>query len=266
MAADSNFTLMTKADCSRLVSEYLNWLKQELRATALDGSCQISTPFLDRHNDAIEIYVEKKDGSLRLTDDGYTIRDLRATGMEFTTDRRKSHLSAVLNGFGVRLDGDEICVVGSLEDFPQKKHNLVQAILAVNDMFVMAEEHVLSLFKEDVALFLEAYRIPTFSDFKLSGKSGFDHKFDFGLPKTPEKPQRVLQAINNLAKDNTTSLAFMLADVRAVRAEPLGALAMINDAVRPPNEEYLAALRVYEVEPVLWSQRQQAISLLNGRS
>lgn len=255
---------MTRAECQQFVNEYVNWLKQELRATPLDGSCQISTPFLDRHNDAIEIYVEKKDGSLRLTDDGYTIRDLRASGMEFTTEKRKSHLSTVLNGFGVRLEGDEICVVGSLEDFPQKKHNLVQAILAIDDMFVMAEEHVLSLFKEDVALFLETHRVPAFSDFKLSGKSGFDHKFDFGLPKTLEKPHRVLQAINNLAKDNTTSLAFALADVRAIRTDPLGALAMINDTVRPPNEEYLAALRAYEVEPVLWSRRQQAISLLNG--
>jgi hypothetical protein len=124
---------------------------------------------------------------------------------------------------------------------------------------------VLSLFKEDVALFLEAHRVPAFSDFKLSGKSGFDHKFDFGLPKTAEKPQRVLQAINNLAKENTTSIAFALADVRAIRTDPLGALAMINDTVRPPNEDYLAALRVYEVEPLLWSQRQQAISFLNGR-
>lgn len=255
---------MTKAECQHLVNEYLNWLKQELRATALDGSCQITTPFLDRHNDAIEIYIERKDGSLRLTDDGYTIRDLRASGMEFTTEKRKAHLGTVLNGFGVRREGDEICVVGSLEDFPQKKHNLVQAILAVNDMFVMAEEHVLSLFKEDVALFLETYRIPTFSDFKLSGKSGFDHKFDFGLPKTPDRPQRVLQAINNLAKDSTTSLAFALADVRALRTDPLGALAMINDALRPPSEEFLTALRAYEVEPILWSQRQQALSLLNG--
>jgi hypothetical protein len=265
VAADSDFTLMTKAECQRFVDEYVHWLKQELKATALDGSCQITTPFLDRHNDAIEIYVEKKDGPLRLTDDGYTIQDLRASGMEFTTERRKAHLAAVLNGFGVKLENDEICVVGSLEDFPQKKHNLVQAILAVNDMFVMAEEHVLSLFKEDVALFLEAHRVPAFSDFKLSGKSGFDHKFDFGLPKTAEKPQRVLQAINNLAKENTTSIAFALADVRAIRTDPLGALAMINDTVRPPNEDYLAALRVYEVEPLLWSQRQQAISFLNGR-
>jgi len=257
---------MNRADCQRLVDEYLRWLKEEFKVAEMQDSCQISTPFLDRHNDAIEIYVEMADGSLRLTDDGYTIRDLRAGGMEFTTEKRKAHLDAVLNGFGVRRENDEIFVVGSVDDFPQKKHSLVQAILAVNDMFVMAEEHVLSLFKEDVTLFLEAHRIPAFSDFKLSGKSGFDHKFDFGLPKTTEKPQRVLQAINNLTKDNATSLAFAVADVRAIRADPIGALAMVNDTVRPPNEEHLSALRAYEIQPLLWSRRQEVISVLNGRA
>lgn len=256
---------MTRTECQRLIDEYLRWLKEELKVRELDGSCEISTPFLDRHNDAIEIYVEKKDGSLRLTDDSYTIRDLRGSGMEFTTEKRKAHLAAVLNGFGVKRENDEICIMGSVEDFPQKKHNLVQAILAVNDMFVMAEEHVLSLFKEDVALFLETHGIPAFSDFKLSGKSGFDHKFDFGLPKTIEKPQRILQAINNLTKDTVTSLAFAVADIRAIRTDPIGGLAMINDAVRPPNEEHFTALRAYEVEPLLWSRRQNVISLLNGR-
>lgn len=256
---------MNRTECQRLVDEYIRWLKEELKVTELDGACQISTPFLDRHNDAIEIYVEKKDGSLRLTDDGYTIRDLRGSGMEFTTEKRKAHLAAVLNGFGVRLENDEICVIGSVEDFPQKKHNLVQALLAVNDMFVMAEEHVLSLFKEDVGLFLESHRIPAFSDFKLSGKSGFDHKFDFGLPRTTEKPQRILQTINNLTKDNATSLAFAVADIRAIRTDPIGALAMVNDAVRPPNEEHLSALRAYEIQPLLWSHRQEIISVLDGR-
>ena len=255
---------MARNDCQRLIDQYINWLKQEITFTELEGACQISTPFLDRHNDAIEIFIERNNGLLRLTDDGYTVRDLRASDMEFTTAKRKAHLAAVLNGFGVKLEGDEIAVESSAEDFPQKKHNILQAILAVNDTFVMAEEHVLSLFKEDVALFLESNGIPAFSDFKLSGKSGFDHKFDFGLPKTPQKPQRVLQSINNLTRENATSLAFMVGDVRMLRPEPLGAFAIINDSNRPPNQEHLSALKAYEVVPLLWSHRDEAISVLNG--
>jgi hypothetical protein len=255
---------MNKTECQRFIDDYLLWLKQEIKLTAEQDTCHVSTPFLDRHNDAIEIYLEKNNGSIRLTDDGYTIRDLRATGLEFTTPKRRAHLASVLYGFGIRQEGDELYVEASREDFPQKKHNLLQAILAVNDMFVMAEEHVLSLFKEDVALFLELHRIPAFSDFKLSGKSGFDHKFDFGLPRTTKKPQRVLQTINNLSKENATSLAFAVEDIRSIRPDPLDALVLINDSVHAPNSEHLGALRAYNVLPLLWSHREEALPLLNG--
>lgn len=255
---------MNRAECERLIGDYLRWLKEGLRVDQLDRSCKIATPFVDRHNDEIEIYVEKRNGGLLLTDDGYTIADLASSGMTFATDKRKGHLTAILNGFGVRLEGEELQVHASSQDFPQKKHSLVQAMLAVNDMFVMGEEHVLSLFKEDVTKFLESHNIPIFPDFKLSGRTGFDHKFDFGLPKTSRKPQRVLQAINNLTKDQATSFAFAVADVRVIRAEPLQAFTFLNDLEHPPNEDNLAALRAYDVEPLFWSRRQDSLSVLNG--
>jgi hypothetical protein len=255
---------MSRRDCERLIDGYLRWLREQVEVSELGETCRISTPFLDRHNDAIEIYVEHRDGALLLTDDGHTIRDLRAGGLEFSTPKRKAHLQSILNGFGVRLVDDEIVVTASPDDFPQRKHNLIQAILATNDMFVMAEEHVLSLFKEDVSIFLEVHRIPVFPDFKLPGKSGLDHTFDFGLPRSGSKPQRVVRAINSLNKDNASQFAFAVGDVRPLRPEKLGAVAIINDTMRPPSEETVGVLRAYEVEPLLWSQRDEHIALLNG--
>ncbi len=255
---------MTRIECENLISDYLRWLKEGLHVSEFESSCRIATPFLDRHNDEIEIYVEKHNGNLLLTDDGYTISDLVASGMTFSTEKRKAHLDTILNGFGVRREGDELQVHATAQDFPQKKHTLLQAMLAVNDMFVMAEEHVLSLFKEDVAQFLELNRIPVFPEFKLSGRSGFDHKFDFGLPKTQRKPQRVVQAINNLTKDQALSFAFAVADVRVIRAEPLQALTFLNDVEYPPNEDNLAAMKAYDIEPLFWSRRQDSLRVLNG--
>jgi hypothetical protein len=255
---------MNRAECERLIADYLHWLKEGLKVSELKGSCRIATPFLDRHNDEIEIFVEERNGGLLLTDDGYTIADLASSGMEFGTDKRKAHLTAILNGFGVHRQEDELQVHATPQDFPQKKHNLVQAMLAVNDMFVMGEEHVLSLFKEDVANFLESNQIPVFPEFKLSGRSGFDHKFDFGLPKTQRRPQRVIRAINDLTKDQALSFAFAVADVRVLRAEPLVAFTFVNDVEHPPNEDNLAAVRAYEIEPLLWSKRRDTLSVLNG--
>lgn len=205
---------MNRAECEILIRDYLRWLKERLRVSELESSRQISTPFLDRHNDEIEIYVQQSNGGLLLTDDGYTIADLESTGMTFNTPHRRTHLSAILNGFGVREKEGELQLTATERDFPQKKHSLVQAILAVNDMFVMASAHVYSLLKEDVAAFLEQREIPIFPEFKLAGKSGFDHRFDFGLPKTRRRPQRVLQAINNLTRDQALSFAFAVADVK----------------------------------------------------
>lgn len=256
---------MNRAECERLISDYLRWLKEGLQVSELESSCRVATPFLDRHNDEIEIYVEKRDGGFLLTDDGYTIADLRSSGMAFNTEKRKAHLTAILNGFGVRQEGDELQVHAMPEDFPQKKHNLLQAMLAVNDMFVMGEEHVLSLFKEDVAAFLDSNQVPVFRDFKLTGRSGFDHKFDFGLPRAQRKPERVLQAINNLTKDQALSFAFAVNDVVTIRAEPLQAFAFLNDSENPPKEDNLAAIKAYQVQPLFWSRRQEALALLNGR-
>jgi hypothetical protein len=253
---------MKKNECESLIAEYIHWLKEGLRVSELEQCCQIATPFLDRHNDEIEIYIEKRNGSIILTDDGYTIADLESTGMNFETEKRKAHLQSILNGFGVRLENGEVLVAASPGDFPQKKHALVQAILSINDMFVMAEEHVLSLFKEDVARFLEQNGVPFFPDFKLSGRSGFDHKFDFGLPKTVKKPQRVLQAMNVLTKDQATSFAFAIADVRVIRSEALQAFTFLNDLDHRINEENLAAIRAYDINPLFWSRRDEALPIL----
>ena len=87
MATDPDLNLMNKMECQQLIDEYLRWLKQEFVFAELDGSCQISTPFLDRHNDAIEIYVEKRNALFYLTDDGHTVRDLRSCNMEFSNSK-----------------------------------------------------------------------------------------------------------------------------------------------------------------------------------
>lgn len=255
---------MAELMCQSLIDEYLHWLREGFLAKSFEGGCIISTPFLDRHNDAIELFVERRNNQLWLTDDGYTLSDLRASGMEFSTEKRRRLLDTTLNGFGVRLEQGELCVAASPQDFAQKKHRLIQTILTVNDMFVMAEPHVLQLFKEDVAAFLGDEGVAYLMDFKLSGKSGYDHKFDFGLPKTRTRPERVVQAVNHLTKDLSTSLAFAVGDVVASRPEPLGAFAVLNDEMHPPNEDHLQALRAYDIAPLFWSQRHRIVESLNG--
>ena len=256
---------MTATECKQLVNGYVSWLKEELRIEQLDSSCVISTPFLDRHNDEIEIYIEKRGDALWLTDDGYTLSDLRHSSVALDTDKRQRHLRSIIQGFGVRNDGEELCVSTTPKDFPQRKHNLIQAILAVNDMFVMGEESVLQLFKEDVEKFLRLKGVAPFRDFKLSGYSGFDHKFDFGIQPRGDKPEGVIQAVNRLTKDRAASLAFMVSDVERERGKGnLVAYAFINDAEEPINSEHLSALTAYGIKPFPWSKREADVAVLTA--
>ena len=49
-----------------------------------------TTPYLDRHNDQLQIYATKTNGHFALTDDGYIIQDLQSSGCDLKTERRRT--------------------------------------------------------------------------------------------------------------------------------------------------------------------------------
>jgi hypothetical protein len=59
-----------------------------------DQYLEITTPYLDRHNDYTQIYVRKDNGGFVLTDGGDTIQDLRASGSDLETSKRGDLLQA----------------------------------------------------------------------------------------------------------------------------------------------------------------------------
>ena len=81
-----------------------------------------------------------------LTDDSYIIHDLEASGCKLDSEKRRALLQMTLNGFGVKLNAEAIEVHATPENFPLRKHNLIQAMLAVNDLFYLAQPLVESLF------------------------------------------------------------------------------------------------------------------------
>jgi hypothetical protein len=129
---------------------------------------------------------------------------------------------------------------------------------AVNDLFYLAEPFVKNLFVEDVTAWLDSCDIRYTPKVKFSGKSGYDHLFDFVIPKSRKKPERILQAINRPSKDAAKSMAFSWIDTREVRAEDATAYALLNDFEREVPASVIDALHNYGVTPVLWSKKDQA--------
>ena len=253
---------MSFDECQDLVDAYVEWLKQKINAKDIDGVCEITTPFLDRHNDHLQIYVKKAGDALILTDDGYTIRDLELSGFDIGTEKRRRLLHSILNGFGTRLQGDEIIVEARTENFPQKKHNIIQAMLAVNDLFVMAKPMVASVFREDVETYLRAHQIRFTPSVKFTGKSGFDQSFDFVIPASQKRPERIIRAINQPTRQSISMLIFVWADTKSARPMESTAYGILNDTEQEVKPEITSALRQYGMKPLRWSKMEEYVEEL----
>ncbi len=254
---------MTAAnDCLTLVDEYIAWLKKGISVEQVGDVCEITTPFLDRHNDHLQIYVQRVNSKYVLSDDGYTLADLRQSGVEFDTEKRKRALETVLRGFGVIQAQGRLIVETDRGDLPRRKHNLIQAMLAVNDLFIMGREHVASFFREDVEKYLLANNVRYVGMIKFAGRSGYDHTFDFAVPPSAKRPERLARAINTPNRDNIGAFIFAWNDVRQVRKEDAQAFAFLNDEDRNISADSIHALQAYEIAGIPWSRRNEFLQLL----
>ncbi len=243
-----------------LLERYWKWLQDETILREIGDWVEITTPYLDRHNDCLQIYARHQDNGFILTDDGYTIEDLVQSGCSIDSPKRQDLLRVTLNGFGTRLNGatKAIEVSASAENFALRKHNLVQAMLAVNDLFSVASPTVASLFLEDVITWLDACDIRYTPNVRFTGKSGYDHRFDFVIPKSKSQPERVLRTINRPSRDTSQTMAFAWVDTREVRSQESRAYAILNDSDQPIADNVLDAMRSYDVQPIPWSDRESA--------
>ena len=241
-----------------LLEAYWGWLRDKTTVREIGDWTEITTPFLDRHNDYLQIYARRENGAYVLTDDGYTVVDLEQSGCTLDTPKRQGLLRATLNGFGVQSNGKAIEVHATPQNFALKKHSLVQAMLAVNDLFYLASPVVESFFYEDVAAWLDTEMVRYTPQVKFTGVSGFDHLFDFVIPKSAAQPERVVRTINRPDRQAAQTVAFAWIDTKDIRTSDSRAYAILNDRGKRVPEAVLEALTSYGVQPVPWSRRAEA--------
>jgi len=250
------------AETNQLLENYLSWLKDTTTLRQVEEWVEITTPYLDRHNDYLQIYIKRQNGNYILTDDGYILGDLERSGCKLDTPKRVALLTMTLNGFGVQLANGELTIRASQENFAQKKHNLIQAMLAINDLFYLAMPTVASVFFEDVIAWLDLHDIRYTPKAKFTGRSGLDHLFDFVIPKSRSQPERILQAVNRPARDTAQTMVFSWIDTKEVRSPDSKAYAILNNAEHAISGEVLDIFRNYEVTPVSWSTRDMIVEEL----
>lgn len=251
------------SDINHLIDGYYKWLKDKTAWQELKDWVKITTPYLDRHNDYISIYLKQEEDQYILTDDGYTIEDLIQSGCSIDSPKRQKFLEVTLNGFGVKKNGGEILVKTNAQNFALNKHNLIQAVLAVNDMFYMAKANVSSLFYEDVQSWLDQSDIRYSERVMFSGNSGYPRHFDFLINKSRSAPERIIQTVNHPDRNKADNIIFEWLDTKETRPVNARAYAIVNDNEEKVSSRFTDALERYDIKPVLWSRRKEVLSELS---
>ena len=249
---------MIKNEIDDLLKNYVRWLKDKTIVKQIrEDWVEITTPYLDRHNDCIQIYAKKTDSGYLLTDDGYIISDLVSSGCILEKPKRKEMLLTTLSGFGVSFQNDALCVNATSDNFSLNKHNLLQAMLAVNDMFYLSTPYIESFFKEDVANWFDLSYIRYTPKVKFVGKIGYDHLFDFVIPKSPKKGERIVQTLSNPRKTGAENLVFKWMDTRETRDSNSSLYVILNDANDKISSQMIDSFKNYDIKPILWSEREK---------
>jgi hypothetical protein len=239
-----------------LNNQYYEWLKDNtILHDISDGTIEINSPFINHQNDHIQIYVKRySDVELLITDYGDTVANLEMAGCNIS-GHRKEMFEKTLKSFGIKLNktDNSLYSIATKLDFNHKKHNFLQSILSINDLFYTSRSNVVSLFNEEVTKWLEEIEAPFISDVKFTGESGFDHRFDFVISKSKSKPARFIKLINNPDKDSwRQSMDFI--DVSKVRE--FKSIVLLNDNGKN-TDKLIRAFSTCEIEAVNWSSHQQ---------
>lgn len=254
---------MNKKELDELIEQYFKWLKDKTITRNINSTwTEITTPYLDRHNDYLQIYAKKEKDEILLTDDGYIINDLEMSGCSLDTPRRKDMLLTTLNGFGVQIQDNCLFVKANVNTFPEKKHELIQAMLSINDLFYLSAPYVQNLFLEDVINWFDKCDIRYTPDVRFVGKTGFNYKFDCSIPKSKNAPERIIQTLSTANRENATNLVFKWVDTKERR--PLGStlVAVLNDSEKNISDSINEAFKNYDIKMINWSQKEDSLSYL----
>lgn len=249
-------------DIQKMINDYTDWLNRGFTAVQVGEYYELTTPYLDRYNDHMQIYVKQEsNGSYLLTDDGDIITNLASSGVSISrSPKRKKMLEHIARNFGVSINGEALEIRATQSTYPQKKHMLLQAMMTVDDMFIAEPNSVQNFFAEDVGVFLDSNDIFYSRDFSLVGKTGSLYVYDYHIQRTKSKPERFCKAINRVNENSRNLALFNWVDTKEKRIDQSQLILFLNDEKQIKDSD-LDAFHSYDVNCILWSERNKPANL-----
>ena len=253
---------MTNSVSFDFIENYLSWIRSKSSQKTIGDFEEITTPFVDSHNDQIQFYVSRSPNGFTLTDDGYIMNDLEMCGCDVKSKKRKEFIQQIAESLGVSIENGEIIVEATETDIACKQHMMIQAILKISDMFLTSSSRVKSLFFEEVDSFFSENDIRNTPSIMMMGQSGLSHRFDFVIPASNKMPERIVTTLNTPSKQNVQAAIFAWNDVIKTRSTHSKGYIVLNDTKKAANREIVTAIKNYDLVPLPWKQRDEFITEL----
>lgn len=248
-------------DVNLLMDKYWKWLKESTEQHEIGSDCvAITTPFLDHHNDNYVIYVIRKNNQYVLTDDEYVLSDLQISGCDISSGKRQEYVDTLIRSYGIDRHGNSLCITCNEDEFPARKHDLIQAMMALGDLFYTSKSNIISMFFEEVSEWLMKSKVPSVAGTNLKGRT-YNHHIDFILPdKEINGPKRILQIMDKPGRDKVANLLLMKTDI----SEKTEIFVLINDSNAGKRSLDLVQKATSEngITPIMWSKREEFVPQL----
>ena len=246
----------------KFVEDYLAFLKENLTIKAIENTHEITLPFYDRNNDALNIYVNKtSNNNYKISDDSYILNNLFDCGVNLS-QKRIDTIKTICNKLGVKISSNELYIESESKDLVNKVHTLAQAMLRVDDMYLTSQSRITSYFIEDLINFFDKNDIYYSRDVSFIGKSGVTHSFDFLFQRSKINPERICRAINNGSRNNMINVLFAWQDIETIRNNNSNLIIIINDNNKIDND-VITGFNNYDVKCYKWSELNQNLNQFN---
>lgn len=249
---------------NELENIYIKWNKENIKIIDQGDFVEITTPFVDNHHDFLQLVLYANNNQIVLTDDGYTLNELDIYEIDYKKNsKRKEFLKQTLNSFGVSIYNSELTITfNDINVYPKKMLSLLQCIVRISDMLLTSRSTVTSIFYEEVGNFLDDHYILKTPDIGITGTSGNENKFDYVIPASRIKQEKVIKTINKANGDNYKYPLLSFLDIKDNRSES-EFVVIANDAQNQISEKFETSFINHGIKVLRWSQRTEWVNDLN---
>mgnify|MGYP000532177856 CR=1 FL=1 len=138
-----------------------------------------------------------------------------------------------------------------------------QCIMRVSDMYMTSRAKIGSYFLDDIQTFFQQNDIFCMENVQFTGKSGFNHNYDFAIQRSKYKPERLCLAINNPSKTTMGNALFAWEDTKPSRRNDSKLIVILNDS-NGISKGIEDGFENYDVNSIRWSQRSKKLDLLTA--